>query len=445
MFPAIRRRLAHPGAGPSPGGRCLSLDLHRRDLLGAGLLAAWPARLRAAPAPLAALHIAAFPLVDQIAREADPRWRALQPGVALQVLSRQYRDHHVAMSTALSTDAGLPDLMVLEASQLGRFSRGSGLQALDEPPFAAAAVEAELTPYALNQGRDERGRLMAMPADIGPGTLLLRADLLERAGLEPAALLRSWDDYLAAGERIRARTGAFLVSHVQLLKDILLRQGLQPGEGQYYDADSRPLLHRPRFRRCFELVRRVRRLGLDARVNTWSNEWAEALRRGRLATELGGAWLVGQLSSWVAPQTAGLWRASSLPEGTQTSYGGAFYAIPRRLPRDRQLLAWQFIRLVCLDVAMQQQAFRRYDAFPALRAAQQGPFFDEGLPFLGGQAARRLWAEAAQQIRAPRPHRQDSFAEEVVGSELDKVLLRDKSIDLALEDAERLLARRARR
>lgn len=391
------------------------------------------------------LRIAAFPLVDQIAGEAEPRWHALQPGVPLQVLSRQYADHHVAMNTALSTDALLPDLMVLEASQLGRFSRGTGLQELDDAPFGATGLRELLTPYAISQGRNEAGRQIALPADIGPGTMLLRQDVLERAGVQAADLTRSWDDYLAAGERIRARTGAFLVSHVQLLKDILLRHGLQPGEGQYFDAVSRPLLHSPRFRRCFELIRQVRRMGLDARVNTWSNEWAEALRRGRLATELGGAWLVGQLSSWVAPATAGLWRASSLPEGTQTSYGGAFYAIPRRLPRERQLLAWQFMRLMCLDPGLQLQAFRRYDAFPALREAQQGPFFDEPLPFLGGQVARRIWAEAAQQIQAPRPHRQDRFADEVVGTELDKVLLRGKSIDLALEDAERLLARRAKR
>ncbi len=414
--------------------------LHRRQLLASGLTLSLPAL--ASPPPL---RVAAFPLVDEIAREAEPRWRELQPGQPLQVLSRQYADHHVAMNTALSTASLLPDLMVLEASQLGRFSRGSGLQPLDEAPFDAQRWREQITPYALTQGSNEAGRLIAMPADIGPGTLLYRQDLLAQAGVDPAAMVRSWDDYLLAGERVRSRTGAFLISHVQLLKDILLRHDLQPGEGQFYDADSRPLLHRPRFRRCFELIRRVRRLGLDARVNAWSNEWAEALRRGRLASEPGGAWLVGQLAGWVAPQTAGRWRASHLPEGTQTSYGGAFYAIPRRLPRERQLLAWAFVRLLCLDAEMQQQAFRRYDAFPALRAAQQGPFFDEPLPFLGGQAARRLWAEAAAQIQAPRPHRQDRFADEVVGTELDKVLLRGKSIDLALEDAERLLARRALR
>ncbi len=416
----------------------MTLALRRRAWLAAGLL---PSAAR----PQTPLRVAAFPLVDQVAEQALSDWQALRPGIGLQVLSRPYRDHHTAVATALASDAQLPDLLALEASQLGRFARGRGLQPLELPPFELARHAEAITPFALQQARNEAGELIAIPADIGPGTLLLRQDLLERAGLQAEDFTRSWDAYVAAGERVRARTGARLVSHVQLLKDILLRHGIAPGEGQFYDAQSRPLVRQPRFRRAFEIARQVRRLGLDARLATWSNEWAEALRRGHLVSDLGGAWLVGQLSSWVAPQTAGLWRASALPEDTQTSYGGAFWAIPRRLPRERQLLAWDFARLLCLDPQRQLSAFRRYDAFPALRAAQRGAFFDEPLPFLGGQPARRLWAETAQRIHAPRAHRQDLFAEEVISTELDKVLLRGKSIDLALEDAERLLAQRARR
>ena len=47
-----------------------------------------------------------------------------------------------------------------------------------------------------------------MPTDIGPGTLLYRADLLARAEVNEADLTGSWDGYLDAGTRIRARTGA---------------------------------------------------------------------------------------------------------------------------------------------------------------------------------------------------------------------------------------------
>lgn len=275
--------------------------------------------------------------------------------------------------------------------------------------------------------------------------MLYRTDLLDKAGVAPEDLSRSWDSYIAAGKRIKARTGAYLVSHVQSVKDIVIRTGIKPGEGLYFDRDSRVLVNSPRFVRAFEVAREMRRAQLDARVGVWSNEWAEGLKRGTLATELGGAWLVGQLNKWVAPSTKGLWRASQFPEDTFAGYGGAFYAIPRRSDPARKALAWDFIRLMTLDPAVQTLAFKEYDAFPSLLQVHEDPFFDEPLPFLGGQRARTLWRDAARRIAPLVVHKQSGFADEVIGTELDNVIDRDKDIRQALADAERLLQRRAHR
>jgi multiple sugar transport system substrate-binding protein len=56
-----------------------------------------------------------------------------------------------------------------------------------------------------------------------------------------------------------------------------------------------------------------------------------------------------------------------------------------------------------------------------------------------------LWREATRKIQAPKVHRLDTFADEVVNTELDKVLYQGKAIDVALQDAHRLLERRAKR
>ena len=49
------------------------------------------------------LTVAAFPAVDEIVRGAIPRWNRLHPNVGIKVVSRQFSDHHTAMTTALST------------------------------------------------------------------------------------------------------------------------------------------------------------------------------------------------------------------------------------------------------------------------------------------------------------------------------------------------------
>ena len=415
----------------------------RRAVLASGLLAGSVGAGQAAGRRQ--LSVAAFPLIDKIVEAALPQWQAMHPDVDLKVLSRPYADHHTAMTTALSTGAYLPDVMTLEQTFVGRFAQGTGLDNLAAPPYDIARFRPRYAPFAYDQATTRSGAVVAAPADIGPGTLLYRTDLLAKAGVAPEDLTRSWDSYVEAGLKIKRNTGAYLIGNVQTVKNILMRTGARPGEGMYFDADSRVLVTSPRFVRAFEMARTLRRHRLDARVAEWTNDWAEGFKRGSLATEMSGAWLVGQLNNWVAPDTKGLWRASQLPEGAYAVYGGAFYAIPRRSAPENKALAWDFIRMMTLDRGRQFAAFKSQDAFPALVDCYDDPFFDEPLPFLGGQKARLIWREAALRIQAMPVHKQTTFADEVITTELDHVLDRGKDIPQALADAQRLIERRAHR
>lgn len=391
------------------------------------------------------LTVAAYPAVDKIVEAAIPAWNRLHPQVAIKVVSRQFADHHTAMTTALSTRFHLPDVMALEVGYVGRFAQGGGLEDLTGPPFDMRSIQDRYVPYAVAQATSRSGAIVAVPADIGPGTLLVRTDVLARAGVSEAELTRSWEAYVAAGVKIKQATGAYLMAHARDMKNILIRTGVQPGEGLYFDKDSRVLVASPRFVRAFELAREVRRHKLDARVSEWSNEWSEGFKRGTLATQLTGAWLAGHLNHWLAPATAGQWRALQLPEGAYAAYGGSFFAIARGAPAANKVLAWEFIKLLTLDRELQLQAFRSQDAFPALLSTYDDPFFEQPIAFLGGQAARVQWREATRHIAAVAVHKQDAFAGEVIDTELDKVLDRGKDVATALADAARLLEKRAHR
>ena len=391
------------------------------------------------------LTVAAFPLVDVIAKDVLKGWNQRHPEIRAEVISRQYDDHHTAMTTALSTSGHLPDVIALESSYLGRFSLGSGLEDLSAPAFGAERFKDRFVSFAFETARNREGHVVAMPTDIGPGSLFYRADLLAQAGLKEADLTRSWEGYVEAGAQLKAKTGAYLIGDVRLLKDIIVRAGTPPGEGQFFDNQGRAQVTSPRFVRAFELAQQVRKQGLDARVEVWFNDWAEMLKRGRLATEMSGCWMAGQMANWVAPGTAGKWRVAQLPENAYCSYGGTYYAIPRRSAPGRKQLAWQLIQELTLDRQRQLEAFKSQDAFPALLAAQEGPFFDEPVPFLGGQKARVLWRESAQRIPVVRMHKQHKFADEVVNAELDNVLEYGKPIQQALADAQALLVHRATR
>lgn len=415
-------------------------------LLSAGLAAAAPAaapRATTRAQPLTVLRVATFPDLDRAAIAAAPRWRALHPSVELKLLSMQYADHHLSMTTALATGSGLPDVMAIDLRYIGKFAGSGGFVDLNQPPFNAAAHASEYARFAMAQGAGPSGTQVAIPADIGPGTLIYRKDLLDRAGVSEAEITRDWPAYLAAGARIRKATGAYLMADAADLRDIALRQGLQDGEGLYFDADGRSLVESARFRQAFELGRAARRAGLDARAISWTNDWAAGFKQGRIATQMMGAWLVGQLRNWIAPQTAGLWRSAPLPGGVQAAYGGSFYAIPKKAAN--KAAAWDFIRLMTADPQVQLESLEVLDSFPALLSVHRDPVMDEPIAFLGGQRARQLWRETASRIPAIPVNRFDALATTVIRDEFERVVARGKAIPEALADARHLIERRARR
>lgn len=389
------------------------------------------------------LTIAAYPAVDEIAKSAIPQWKKKYPNVEIKVVSRAFADHHTAMTTALSTASNLPDVMVVEYGYVARFAEGGGLEDLGAAPYSIKSQQARFVPYAFRQGTTNAGTVVAAPSDIGPGTLLYRDDLLKKAGIKEADLTQSWDSFVASGVKIKASTGAYLVAHARDVKDIVIRSDIKPGEGLYIDNKGRVLVDTPRFVRAFELAKKVREQKLDGKIGAWSNEWSEGFKRGTIATQLSGAWLAGHLSNWLAPNTKGLWRAAQLPEKAYGSWGGSFYTIPK--VSKNKAMAWEFIQMMTMSPEMQLSAFKSQDAFPALVDVHKDAFFDQPIEFLGGQKARLLWRDAANKISAVDVHKLDPIAEEIINTEMDKVLDQGKDIKTALADAKALLQRRVAR
>ena len=389
------------------------------------------------------LTVATFPDLDRAAKAAAPAWAKLHPEIALKIVSLQYPDHHTAMITALATGSGLPDVMALDFRFIGKFAGSGGLEDLGAPPYNGLALRGLFARYSFPQAISASGALAAIPTDIGPGTLLYRKDIIERAGVTEADLTRSWESFIEAGRKIRAKTGAYLLSNAADIRDIVIRTGLADGDGIYFDAKGAVLVESPRFVRAFELGRAARLAGIDAGTTAWTNEWTSGLRGGQVATQMMGSWLAGHLKNWIAPGTTGLWRATVLPGGISASYGGSFYAIPKKAAN--KAAAWEFIRLMTTDKAVQLNSLRVLDSFPALLAAQADPSLDEPIAFLGGQRARELWRDIASKVPGITVNKYDAMATDMVRSEFEEVLTEGKPIAKALADAKLLIEHRARR
>ena len=417
----------------------MSRILHALALVAAALGTTAPS----AQAQPTTITVATFPDLDRAAKAALPRWNKLHPEITVKIVSLQYGDHHTAMTTALATGSGLPDVMALDLRFVGKFAESQGLEDLLKPPYGAGALRDKFVRYTFPQATSASGALIAMPTDIGPGTLLYRKDLMDAAGISEAQLTGSWEGFIEAGKKLKASTGTYLLADSSDIRDIVLRAGLKDGEGMYFDARGKVLVDSPRFVRAFELGLAARKAGIDAGAVAWSNEWTAGFKQNKVASQMMGAWLAGHLKNWLAPDTAGLWRSAGLPGGITASYGGSFYAIPKKAAN--KAAAWEFIRFMTVDKQTQLESLRVLDSFPALIEAQTDPLIDEPIAFLGGQRARQLWRDIASKVPAIPVNKLDAMATDVIRAEYENVIGQGKDIKVALADARALIERRARR
>ena len=389
------------------------------------------------------LTVASFPSFDLAVKAAIPLYKKLHPEVEIKLTSLAFGDHHTAMTTALATGANVPDVMAVEVGFIGKFAESGGLEDLGKAPYNGLQYQSKIAKFTVPQGMSGSGALAAMPADIGPGALFYRKDLLDKAGVSEADLTKTWESYIESGKKVKAATGAYLLANAVDIKDIYIRSGLKDGEGIYFDNKGKILVESPRFVSAFETAKLARAAGIDAKIGAWSNEWSEGFKRGTIASEMMGSWLAGHLKNWIAPDTKGNWRSASIPGGVNASYGGSFYAIPKGAKNKE--LAWDFVKFMSTNKEVQIAAFRELDAFPALVEATTDPFVDQPMDFLGGQKARQDWRATAAKIPATEVDKLDPVAAEVVSAEFDKVLEQDKDVKTALADAKKAIERRVRR
>ncbi len=389
------------------------------------------------------LTVASFPSFDESVKLAIPLYKKVHPEIDIKLVSLSFNDHHNAMTTALATGAGVPDVMGIEISYIGKFAESKGLEDLGGPPYNGKALQPIFHSWAYAQGVDAAGELVAIPADVGPGTLFYRKDILDKAGVTIEDMTKSWENFIADGKKIREKTGAYTVTGAGDIFTVYIRSTVKPGEDLYFDKNGESQLLTPRFKKGFELALAARKADIDGKIGPWSNEWREGFRRDALATQMMGSWLAGHLTSWLNPEAAGKWRAAPLPGGAYASWGGSFYAMPKKAEHKKE--AWDFIKFMTTDKDMQMLAYRKQGAYPAMAGNLDPAFINEPIAFLGGQKARLLWANATAKIPAIRVDKYDPVAAELVGGALDDVLEDGKPIDKALQEADEKLRKRVRR
>lgn len=300
---------------------------------------------------------------------------------------------------SLSAGVGAPDVTILQFHDALRFAATVQLADLTD----LAARHRDAFPESAWKDCTFEGRVYAIPWDLAPCAVFYKRDIFEKYKIDPASI-RTWDDYIAAGEKILAASNGKTrmlfhpTSTAEFLFEILLRQA----GGQIFDETGNVAINSSESVRVLTLLRRLTDTGIGANTPLWTPIFLSSFKTDTISTYPMAVWF-GRFIQDYAPDDAGRWGVFPLPifagdKARATTYGGSALVIPKQ--STQQVAARAYVEFMLCNRTMQLAHYQRFDLFPAMSATYNDPFFDEPVAYFGNQPIRRLFASEVPKIPA---------------------------------------------
>jgi lactose/L-arabinose transport system substrate-binding protein len=278
-------------------------------------------------------------------KEAEKIYQKDHPDFTLKIVETPWEDLQAKLTTiaqSQQTDQ-LPDIFLMQNNAFQK-------NAINYPDLFAdykdAGIDFSQFPKGVTAYSVVDGVHYGIPFDSGTAVDALRTDVLEQAGFTIDDFTDiTWDDYLAQGKEVLAKTGKPLLSGQAGSADIPMMM-LQSAGASLFDAKGQPTIAGndvliDAIRKYVELVK----AGVLVEVNSW-DEYISTFVNGSVAGTVNGIWIAGSIQT--AADQSGKWAITDVPKLTgapnATNYsanGGSSWAIS---PNGNTELASDFLK-----------------------------------------------------------------------------------------------------
>ncbi len=301
------------------------------------------------------------------------------------------------LQTRLTSGSGAPEVAMLEMID-GQSLIGTGALADISGQIEEAGVYDDFVPGVWDSLSDG-DEIYALPWDIGPTAVYYRRDVYDEHGLE-ADEIETWDDFLEQGQQLPDDVDMFNIP-IDDLDGVWRYQFRQLGNDPFTEDGAVNIANDDSVM-IAETIKELYDAGIAATLDGWSSSWFGAYESGDIASLPSAAWMEGTLRDEL-PDTAGDWGVYPVPAhepgGPRASnWGGSSLMIPEQIDGPERNLAWDYIQWSLATDEMQLLMYDEYGLFPALETTYDDDTFDEELDFFGGQAARRVFADVAEEM-----------------------------------------------
>lgn len=255
------------------------------------------------------------------------------------------------------------------------------------------------------------GRIYAIPWDSGPVVVFYRRDLYEAAGIDPASI-KTWDDFIDAGQKMLAATdGRVRMATMSLgSDDEFYRMLVNQAGGWYWDETASAVtVHEEPSILAFETIKKMYDAGILA-IGGW-NEQIQYIKNGVVASSVYGSWYEGTIRLNV-PEQAGQWGVYLMPAfepggPRAANLGGSALAIPASSKNKEA--AWAFVEHALATTEGQVTMLDQSGLTPSYLPALDDPYVAEPHPYWGNQA---IWLDILGTLEQVPPARGTQFFEE---------------------------------
>ena len=374
-------------------------------------------------------------------QSAAEKFKLTHPNVEFEFEEMGTDQIYNKLSTSLATGNGIADVVSIEgdvfAGYVDKFPQGF----LD---LTDIVDERNFLPVKIGEVKFN-GKIYAFPWDAGPMGLFYRKDYFEQAGVKASDIV-TWNDFIAAGKKISAVCKTPSGKPVKMLPIRPTKPSLyavlcaELGQS-VFDAEGKPLLDTAQSLQAMHLFKEIYDSGIGQNYNGW-DEYEGTVVNQTVATIPEAVWMIGTIKD-KAPDTAGKWGVIDLPKisangSSSCANGGSILAVHAKTASPD--LVKEFVKFAMTDNALQAEGFEKYGLYPSFIPSYSEFVFEQGDDFFGGDKIYNVFIENGKKIPAFPQNPNIAEANDMIGSAVSRILLKNEDIDTTMANLQRDLS-----
>ena len=366
--------------------------------------------------------------------EAAVEFKKIHPDVTVEIEDLGTDQVYDRLITRLASKTGLPDVVTMEGERVATFAAKfpKGFADLTEYVNPDDYLSVKISEVTSN------GKIVGFPWDGAPSGLFYRADLFEKAGINPDDI-KTWDDFITEGKKMEA-IGVKMMPLAAATNPTFFGMLYEQTGSYFFDEKGNTAINSENGIKAGTILKKL----YDSGITYDSVDWdglVSATKEGKIATVSSAVWWAGTLVDEVG-ESSGNWRVMKLPaieEGLNFGAvnGGSNVLIPEDAPN--KAAAIEFVKFAMTDVKTQINAFSKYGLYPSYKPAYTDPVFDEELEYFGGQKVWKFFAEISNDV--PNINYTENFDEAIdqIRDAQARILLKGADVKTTLDELQSTL------